>query len=114
MSLDRPLNFSISPAPSLHLHRCRRIKHTAPAPPSPPPPLHTTSGMFTGERVEGTTGALITAPATLTPPPLRAVIERHCGDAAVVFSNDFFLAGCFFTSRGLHDKLTAEMRSRVS
>lgn len=91
MSPDRPLNFSISPAPSLHLHRCSGIKHTA-----APPPLHTTSGMFTGERVEGTTGALITAPATLTPPPLRAVIERHCGDAAVVFSNDLFFFGWLF------------------
>lgn len=46
--------------------------------------------------MEGTTGALITAPATLTPPPLRAVIERHCGDAAVVFSDDLFSFGWLF------------------
>lgn len=106
MSPDRLLNFSISPAPSLHLHRCSGIinhhKHTALAPPHHhhhyAPPLHTTSGMFTGERVEGTTGALITAPATLTPPPLRAVIERHCGDAAVVF--DFFFGWLFPHQQG--------------
>lgn len=57
--------------------------------------------------MEGTTGALITAPATLNPPPLRAVIERHCGDAAVLFSNDlFFWLAVSSPAGGLHDQLT--------
>lgn len=108
MSPDRLLNFSISPAPSLHLHRCSGIinhhKHTALAPPTTTTITHhhyTPLQECLQESVwRGTTGTLITAPATLTPPPLRAVIERHCGDAAVVFSNDFFFGWLFPHQQG--------------